>query len=693
MKIKKWIIAEPDESKVHNLAAEGKFTLLTAEVLCARNLNSIDSACAFLSCDPSNLNDPYRLKDMDLAVLEIQKAIDNGDKIAVFGDYDVDGVTSTCVLVRYLRSEGANCVYYIPDRISEGYGLNKPAIKKLYDEDVRLVVTVDSGITAAAEIEYALSLGLRVVITDHHECKTEIPSAQAVVNPKRSDCTYPCKDLAGVGVAFKLVCALAGKNRQREMLDKYADLVAIGTIADVMPLHGENRIIVSYGLKLLEQTRNCGLKMLMHETGIEDKKMTSGIVSFILAPRINAAGRLGCASQAVEMCLTDDLNMAQSIAGLLCQQNKDRQAAENDILQQAVEKLKGEYNPEEDKMIVLWGDNWHHGVIGIVSSRISDRYSCPAVLISLDGDIGKGSGRSVKGFNLFEALEHASPYLEKFGGHELAAGLSVSRDNLEDFKSCICHYAKDHINPDDLIPLVSIDCRLRPEDITEENIVGLSALEPYGMGNPQPIFCMENMLVEEITPISSDKHLKMILSKNGVQFTAMLFGTNSLSCGFVQGNTVDAAFHLEINEFRGRRNLQLMLKDIRLSTKELDEDENFLEIYTNYMDGGMLTDYEVERLLPERTDLVAVWRHVISRAQDMKLSVPYNALSRRVQWESKRDINIGKLFVCLDVFSESQLLSYNYKDGLLNIYLKHFEGKADISHSVVLSTLKNMKKA
>ncbi|MDO4175452.1 MAG: single-stranded-DNA-specific exonuclease RecJ [Eubacteriales bacterium] len=691
MKAKKWNIARPDIDAIRNLSKTCGYAPLTAAVLCARGLDTPEKASAFLSYDIAGLHNPFLLPDMRKAVDAIEQAIASGERIAVFGDYDVDGITSTCVLVRYLKSRGAACCYYIPDRLSEGYGLNKAALLSLQQKGVSLVITVDSGITASEEIAYAKEIGLKVVVTDHHECKDALPDALAVVNPKRCDSTYPFKELAGVGVVFKLICALAGPEHWKDILTDYLDLVAVGTIADVMLLQGENRIIVTYGLALLQQTENPGLRMLMRESGVETRRMTSSVVSFTLAPRINAAGRMGCADQAAELFLTDSPSRAQDIAAMLCCQNKERQNAENAILRQAFEVLQKEYDPQEDRMIVLWGENWHHGVIGIVSSRISDRYGCPTVLISLDGDQGKGSGRSVNGFNLFEALENSAQFLEKFGGHALAAGLTIARDQLPAFKQSICAYAKENISEEDLKPIVNIDCLISPDDITLDAIRELGVLEPYGMGNREPIFAMRELTVEEITPISSDRHLKMSLIQGGHRFVAMLFGTGSGGCPVVRGDVVDAAFSLEINHFRGRQTIQLMLKDIRLSDCELEKDHYFLTIYSNFINGGDLTDSQVNQLYPDRADLVAVWRHIISNSEAGKLTAPYNTLSRRISYESHRLINIGKLFVCLDVFSESCLLSYHFKNNLLHIRMRPFKGKADITKSVVLATLRHRK--
>ena len=692
MKMKKWVTAAPNLTAVQSLSAACGLSPLAAAVLCARGVTTPEQVKSFLATGIEGLHDPMLLRDMDKAVHVIRGALDAHEKIIVFGDYDVDGITATCVLLRYLRSVGADADYYIPNRLSEGYGLSCAAMDALYEQGVRLIITVDSGVTAFEETAYAKKLGIRMVITDHHECREEMPEAEAVVNPRRGDCSYPFAELAGVGVAFKLICALAGPTELNRVLDEYADLVALGTVADVMPIVGENRILVAHGLQRLAETDNLGLEMLLEEAGQKSKRLTSTVISFILAPRINAAGRMGKTEQAVELFLTDDRAQARQLAALLCEQNKARQTAENEILQQALTVLRKQYNPLEDKMIILAGEGWHHGVIGIVSSRICDRYGCPTILIAVDNGIGKGSGRSMSGFNLFEALSDSAPLLDKFGGHELAAGLTIQQDNIEEFIERMKAYADAHIKPGDLVPILHIDCAITPAYISEQAVDSLAVLEPFGMRNQQPVFSMDNMYVEDITPISSDRHVRLTLSKDGVSYTAMLFGTGAGGCGFAQGNFVDVAFHLEINEFRGRRTVQMILKDIRLSECELLADQKLLNLYNRYMSDGALTAAEARVLLPGRPELVAVWRHIISRAEEGRLSVHSNALSRRVQWESKREINIGKLFVCLDVFSESRLLSYNFRDGLLNIILKPYKGKADISRSVVLNTLKSMSK-
>ncbi len=688
MKIKNWVVAKPDLAQAQSISQQCGFTPLAAAALCARGLCDADEVDTFLSTDTARLQDPFGLPDMAAAVQEIRETVRAGGKITVFGDYDVDGVTATCILVDYLRSIGADCDYYIPDRTSEGYGLNKMALEGLRDTGTQLLITVDSGITALEEIAFAKEIGLRVIVTDHHECLSELPSAVAVVDPKRAESHHPFTELSGVGVAFKLICALMEDTA--EALRLYAGLTALGTVADVMPIVGENRVIVAAGLQNMQHPQAVGLKMLLREIGQEGKKPTSSTISFMLAPRINAAGRLGQAKRAAELFLTQDEVRAQTLAAWLCEQNKNRQVTEAEILENALAQLRKEYDPVEDKIIVLSGENWHSGVIGIVCSRICDLYSCPVFLIAMDGDIGKGSGRSMPGFNLFEALCACDDLLDKYGGHELAAGLTVHRTQLQAFKQRIKDYAKQHIDPVSLRATLHIDSMITPEWISEENVAGLQVLEPYGSKNPQPIFAMENMIVEEITPISSDRHVRLTLSRAGSKYTALLFGTGAGGCGFAQGNEVDVAFYLEINSFRGRTNVQMVVQDVRLSQEELLADQKILSLYNRCMNDQPLTKQEAQILMPERQDLVAVWRHIISRAQEGQLCVPSNALSRRVQWESKRTISIGKVLVCLDVFSESALLSYHFRDGLIYISLKHYQGKADISRSVVLATLRSM---
>lgn len=688
MKKKKWLLAADQNACADTLAGELGFSRLTARVLAARGFDTKEKAEAFMDQSVEGIHDPFLLKDMDKAVSEIRQAIENHVKIAVYGDYDVDGVTATCIVIQYLRRQGADCTYYIPDRLGEGYGLNTAAIQTLYDEGCRLLITVDSGITAEEEAVFAKEIGLKLIITDHHECKEVLPQACAVVNPRRLDSEYPFRELAGVGVAFKLICALEKERSVEDLMREYADVVAVGTIADVMPLIGENRIIVSYGLEYLQHTRNYGLKALMQKLGLDTKVVTSNSVSFVMAPRINAAGRLGVASSAARMFLTDDPQEAAQLAEHLCDLNHQRQEEENGIYEQIMARLQAQPELTRGKTMVLWGDGWHNGVIGIVSSRLSDRYGVPCVLISMVGENGKGSGRSIKGFNLYAALEKSADLLEKYGGHELAVGLTVKRENLQSFREALEDYAASQ-NTEEVVPCINVDCRVAPEELTVAEVRGLSALEPFGMGNPQPVFLMNNVRVEEITPISHDRHIKLHLSQNGRYFYAFVFGMGAKSCQFVKGDLLDVVFSAEINSYRGNENVQLVVKDVKWAECEEQRDREAMEIYDAFKAGKPLTQAEAQLLSPTRDELVAVFRHIKANAEEHVLCGQASTIYRKVRYESKLcfQMNVGKLLTCLDIFEECKIFSYEKSGSDLVIRLLNYVGKADINGSSVLRSL------
>ena len=683
MKLKKWLLAAGDPAAAQTLSQSLNLGRLVSCVLAARGMDRVEQAKAFLDLSSHGIHDPFLLPDMTKAVAGVEAAIAAGEPIAIYGDYDVDGVTATCVLMQYLRSRGANCTYYIPDRLGEGYGLNSAAIQNLYDQGYRLLITVDSGITANEEAEYAKQIGMKLIITDHHECKDALPDAMAVVNPRREDSVYPFRELAGVGVAFKLVCALEKDRNIEELLDLYADVVAVGTVADVMPLVGENRIIVSRGLENLSNTRNMGLRALMQKLGLEGKKVTSNSVSFVMAPRINAAGRLGGASSAARMFLTNDPNEATQLADYLCDLNRSRQEEENTIYQQILEYLA--QNPEltTGKTMVLWGDDWHNGVIGIVSSRLSDRYGVPCVLISMNGDVGQGSGRSIKGFNLYAALEKNAHLLEKHGGHELAVGLTVRRENLPVLRQALEEYAETD-QTEEAVPCIQVDCETEPDSITLQEVHDLSVMEPFGMGNPQPAFLIRRMRLEEITPISHDRHAKFYLSKDGHSFQGIVFGMGAKSCRFVRGDLVDVVFAPEINTYRGNSTVQMVIRDVRWSEEEQQRDDASQACYDAFCRGEGLNREDAVALSPARSDLVALFRHVRTNAQGGVLNIPLRTLYRQVRYESGGNMNLGRLLVCLDVFAEFDLFRYTITEDEVNIVLPRYEGKADINGSVIL---------
>ncbi len=540
-----------------------------ARILVNRGINTEQKAVAYLGKGIGSVHHPFELKDAEKAANRIKEAIENGEKIVIYGDYDVDGITSTSIMYRFLKEQGAEADYYIPNRSDEGYGINMLALQKIKKGGASLLITVDCGITAVGEVEFAKSIGLDVIITDHHTCKEELPKAYALVNPKQQGCTYPFKDLAGVGVAFKLILATAlvlGKTA-REYFDKYIEIVAIGTVADVVSLTDENRIFVANGLKNIQYTKNPGLRALFKEAGILDKIVNAGTISFSVAPRINAAGRVGSANTAVELLVTDSYERAVQIASSLDDENKKRQKTENQILHEALQMIAQMENPREKNVFVLAKKDWHHGVIGIVASRIVDRFNKPTILISLKDNLGKGSGRSVKGFNLFDALTNCSDILLKYGGHELAAGLGLNYSDIDEFDKQINKYAAEVLKTADITPSITIDAELEANEINFDLAQAISVFEPFGMGNPQPVFAINGVTLLAERTLSDGKHCKLSVSKNGKTFSFIGFGMGSLTEHFVIGNKIDIAFTVGINVFRDEQNLQLIIKDARASIR------------------------------------------------------------------------------------------------------------------------------
>lgn len=525
----------------------------------------------FISKSKRNVLNPITMLDMDKAAKRIVTALENNERIVIYGDYDVDGITSTALLYDFLSSCGADVGYYIPDRKDEGYGINIMAVNKLIKDGVKLLVTVDCGITAIGEVEFAKLQGMDVIVTDHHTCKERIPQAAvAIVNPKREDDEYEFESLAGVGVAFKLAMAVTmelGKNAG-ECFEKYVDLAAIGTVADVVPLVGENRVIVDKGLATLQDSKRCGIKALLSVAGVADKKATAGTVAFALAPRINAAGRLGSAVTAVELLITKDSEKALDIAKELDASNKQRQETEYEINREALEMIENDKDFEKKKVIVLAKEGWHNGVIGIVASRIMERYYRPCILISITDGAGKGSGRSIASFNLFDALSHCDGLLTNFGGHSVAAGLGVNEENIAKFSEEINKYAQSVLTPEDMIPVVKIDCILTGRQLSLATVKMLSALEPYGMGNETPVFAIKNAKVISASAVGGEgKHLRMQIEKDGVRANCIGFGLGEYCEAIQPGGDVHLAFKMDINNYMGNESLQLVISDIKIAEK------------------------------------------------------------------------------------------------------------------------------
>ena len=716
---KKWILREElsdfSAKEADLIASELKIHPVVARLLVNRGYRTPEAANAFLRMESEILCDPFVMKDIRPAAERIADALKNGEGITVYGDYDVDGVTAVCTLYLYLKSKGARIGYYIPNRSGEGYGVSCAAIEKLAAEGTRLIITVDTGITAADEVAFAKTLGVDFVVTDHHECRSSLPEAVAVVNPHRPDCEYPFKELAGVGVVFKLISALeellSGDDRltvASRLCREYADLVAIGTIADVMPIREENKLIVSYGLKMIEKTNRPGLCALM-EAATSSKadqrkskaaKVTSSYIGYTIAPRINAAGRIRSASRAVELFLADDPVEAMQLAEELCDANKERQNEENKIMEEAYEKLEAAYDPIEKPVIVLDANDWHHGVIGIVASRITEKYGLPSILVSFEGcdpdnesedDMGKGSGRSVKGLNLVDALVHSSEHLAKFGGHELAAGLSVTRGNLEAFKESIWKYAKEVLSTGSIVPTVEGDCELVADDVSMELAEQLRFLEPFGVGNPVPVFAMRELSVVEATSISAGKHTRFVLGKGGKQFQAICFGKALSQLDLFVGDTVDVMFNLDINEWNGRRTLQMIVREIALSESTVDETEKGKQRFSEVWAGGEF--FENESILPTREDFVAVYnlvrRSVRSGCDSLSHRAIYSALL------SDPSVNIGyvKLKVIIRVLQEMNLLGIEEtSDEFYSFKLRFSDKKVDLEKSNILRKLRTQLK-
>lgn len=551
---------------VEQAAKQNNVPLLVANLLLNREIDA-SGFDAFLSKSKKYIHNPMEMLDMDKGVKRILQALEAKEKIVIYGDYDVDGITSTALLYEFLKSVGADVIYYIPDRKDEGYGINIMAVNKLIRQGMKLLITVDCGITAIGEVDFAKLQGMDVIITDHHTCKERLPSsAAAVINPKRPDDEYSFKGLAGVGVAFKLVLAVAMalKMNTGECFDRFVDLAAVGTIADVVPLTDENRIIVDRGLKELENIKRPGLRELFKIAGLEDKKITASSVAFGIAPRLNAAGRLGTATTAVELLLTTDDEKAKEIAAELDAENKERQATEQEINKEALDMIAADPNFSKKKVIVLAKEGWHNGIIGIVASRITEMFYRPCILISVTNGVGKGSGRSIAGFNLFDALTDSEELLTNFGGHSVAAGLGINENNIEKFTKHINEYAENILTDKDMIPSVKIDCILGGHNLNLQTAKLIESLEPFGMGNETPVFVIKDAVVQSVSAVGADgKHIRMQILKDGVGIGCIGFGLGEYADIIKSGDKLHLAFRLNVNTFQGVESAQLMVTDIK----------------------------------------------------------------------------------------------------------------------------------
>ena len=689
MKYEQWNIADARGEIVDTLMDAG-YPYLVSAVLASRGVETAERAAEVLERERGLSWSPFLMKDMDRAAARVLGALSSGERIAVFGDYDVDGITATCLLTDYLRSRGGDVVMHIPGRFDEGYGLSREAIRALSERGVRLIVTVDCGITGVEETEYANELGVDVVITDHHECKEVLPPAAAVVDPHRSDCGYPFKHLAGVGVALKLVLALGGDDREGALFARYCALAAIGTVADVMRMEDENRAIVSAGLESIDHSDFIGLHALLREAGLSGKRISSIQIGFVLAPRINAAGRMGRASLAAELLLTDDPGEAERLARELCDLNRERQSVEQEIFARAMEQIQ-RLPADERSALVLASEDWHQGVVGIVASRLSEKFSCPSFMIHLSGGVGKGSCRSYGGFNLFSALESCSDLLAGYGGHELAAGFTIEEDKIPAFRERMNRYVREHTGRARPVSSLSVDAELtRPGLVTWEEVERLGELEPYGAGNDRPVFCLRGALLESEQTVGQNRHLKVRLQKGHCSFEGIFFSVTAEELGLLPGSRVDAAFYLQINEFRGSRSIQLQMLDLRPSPEPSAREAELLALSRALLTGRALTARDAARLLPSREQFVRAWRMLERELGEAGYRGAELPLLRRMAGELTGAESFARSALCLEVFAERGLLALEREEACMTVRLTAAGKKVELEENPYLRRLREL---
>ena len=683
LKYSTWNVARPDGAQISTLVQAG-ITPLAANLLVSRGYSTPEAAEELLRSGRKKLHDPMLLPDMDKAAARVALALERGERIAVYGDYDVDGITSTCLLTDFLRNMGADCLWYIPARLEEGYGLNEAALRQLHDQKVELIITVDCGITALEEARLCRELGIDLVVTDHHECKSELPDAVAVVDPHRKDSEYPFPHLAGVGVAFKLAAAVLGD--QDKILEEYCDLAALGTVADVMPLLDENRVLVTGGIEAMQRRGRVGLLALMKECQLTPSAINSSAIGYTLAPRINAAGRMGEVQLAAELFLTEDRLEAEQLAGALCRLNRQRQTTEAEIYDDAMAML-GDAKAAELPAIVLAGETWHQGVVGIVASRLAEEYGCPVFLICMSGDLGKASSRSYGGFPLFNTLETLSSLLENFGGHELAAGFTIRRENIGAFREQVTELCRgwraDHPEGKTL----DLDCAVPEELMNVPFVESLDSLEPFGAGFPRPQFYMDELTVDQIHEVGGGKHLRLRLSRNGKPLAGIFFSVTARRAAIAVGDTVEAAFTPQINEYRGERTVQLNIIDIRPSLECRQAMEVHQAVYARFR-SHELRGPEAAGLIPPREEFAAVWRYLSANAQEGVVEEEFYVMARKIARSVSMPCSFVRTRVCLDVLEERGLIRMTAGPRTLEIRLTPGREKVDLQRSAILLRLR-----
>ena len=671
--MKLWKVAPLDKNEAN--AIQNQYHLPGSGITTAQEIED------FLHND-TEIEPPWDIKDMEKACVRVHEAIAQEELICVYGDYDADGVTSTALLYSYLEAVGARVMYYIPSREAEGYGMNNAAVDTLHQKGVKLIITVDNGIAAINEIRYAKSLGVDTVVTDHHMPLGELPDACAVVDLHRSDCPSRFKQLSGVGVAFKLIMALEGEYCDVDsLLDMYADLLCLGTIGDIVELKSENRVFVKRGLLSMRHTERTGLYALIRNAGLMGKPITAGNVSFTLVPRINAVGRLGASGRSVELLLTNDEEEAGEFAAAMSYDNAERQQIERDILEKIDARVTRDPRLVMDKVLVLDGENWHQGVVGIVASRIREIYGKPTIIISRDGENAKASGRSVEGFALCDAVAACGDLLTHYGGHPMAAGLSLPSANIDVFRKRINDYAdRQSTMPFDTL---HIDCKLNPAAISLDLVGELNVMKPYGAGNPTPVFGFFNMVLTNIIPLSNNKHLRLVLSRGSVSMSAMLFFTSTEDFPYEKGEVLDIAATLEINEYNDRSSVSVIIKDVKAHDEDAGQILSSGRIFETFCRGGRLRREELQSILPDREDFALLYRYLRDRGG-------YNRRTETLVGRLQNRLSYGKIRVALEAMNELGLIQIQEGLKTNRITLRRVSRKVDLSSASIIKKLREV---
>lgn len=678
MILRKWEVRPLDKERAAAFAQTYGVPFFLAMLMNIRGLDDAAHLREFLG-EGEPLSDPFLLKDMDKAAARITRAVDNMEKIAVYGDYDADGVTSTAMLYSYLETRGADVIFYIPQREGEGYGMNIGAVEYLKEQGVSLIVTVDNGISSVQEVARANELGIDVVVTDHHRPQEILPDAVAVVDAYRPDDTSPYKHFSGVGIAFKLLMALEdGAGDVEDLLEAYSDLAAIGTIGDIVPLTGENRTLIRAGLERLSQSDRPGVQALLENAGIAGKALTSTNVAFTLVPRINATGRMGAPERAVRLLISGYEEEAEVLSEEICADNEERRRVEAEIAEAAFADIEAK-GYMKDRVVVVDGENWHHGVIGIVASRVTERCGKPCMIISRGETEAKGSGRSIEGFSLFEAICACGDLLIKFGGHPMAAGITLKPENIEAFRKRINQYAAEHF-PQMPTQTVTLDCKLNPAALSVSMAQSLTQLEPFGNGNPQPVFGLFNMELSNVTPVGGGGHLRLTLEKNGAVITAMRFNTKPEELPYHIGDKIDLAVQLEAREFRGQPSLTVIVRDMKFAAFNTEKNITSLASFEKWQRGEVLSAEDKNRLYPDRACLAAIYR---------ALRTVNGKETDQVRFVSQfgKDMTLGLFKTALLVFEERGLVHSEIADDTFTAALIETSGKTDITRSPVLLAL------